>query len=170
MQRRIIYITGGARSGKSRYAQTLTESLSDHPIYLATARIMDEDFARRVERHRRDRGEQWTTVEEPLRLSDHDLTGQVVLMDCVTLWLTNLYDEHGYDMDETLRAATTEWDRFVARDMTLIVVSNELGMGLHASSESARHFVDLQGWVNQHIAASADEAFFMVSGIAMRLK
>ena len=91
-------------------------------------------------------------------------------MDCVTLWLTNLYDEHGYDMDETLRAATAEWDRFVARDMTLIVVSNELGMGLHASSEGARHFVDLQGWVNQHIAASADEAFFMVSGIAMRLK
>ena len=170
MQRRIIYITGGARSGKSRHAQTLAESLSDHPIYLATARVMDEDFARRVERHRRDRGEQWTTVEEPLRLSDHDLTGQVVLMDCVTLWLTNLYDEHSYDMDETLRVATAEWDRFVARDMTLIVVSNELGMGLHASSEGARHFVDLQGWVNQHIAASADEAFFMVSGIAMRLK
>lgn len=170
MTHRIIYVTGGARSGKSRYAQSLAESLSDRPIYLATARIMDEDFARRVERHRRDRGEQWTTVEEPLRLSDHDLTGRVVLMDCVTLWLTNLYDEHGYDMDETLRTATAEWDRFVARDMTLIVVSNELGMGLHASSEGARHFVDLQGWVNQHIAASADEAFFMVSGIAMRLK
>lgn len=86
MEHRIIYVTGGARSGKSHYAQSLAESLSDRPIYLATARIMDEDFARRVERHRRDRGEQWTTVEEPLRLSDHDLTGQVVLMDCVTLW------------------------------------------------------------------------------------
>lgn len=170
MERRIIYISGGARSGKSHYAQSLAESLSDHPIYLATARIMDEDFARRVARHQRDRGEQWETLEEPTRLSAHDLTGRVVLMDCVTLWLTNLYDEHAYDMDRTLEAAKAEWDRFIRQDMTLIVVSNELGMGLHASTEGARHFVDLQGWVNQHVAATADEAYFMVSGIPMKLK
>lgn len=171
MAQRIIYISGGARSGKSRYAQTLAETLSDHPIYLATARVMDEDFARRVARHRAARGEQWETLEEPTRLSAHDLSGRVVLMDCVTLWLTNLYDEHRYDMDETLAAATEEWDRFIRQEgMTLIVVSNELGMGLHAATEGARHFVDLQGWVNQHIAATADEAYFMVSGLAMRLK
>lgn len=170
MERRIIYISGGARSGKSHYAQSLAESLSDHPIYLATARIMDEDFARRVARHQRDRGEQWETIEEPTRLSAHDLTGRVVLMDCVTLWLTNLYDEHTYNMDETLEAAKGEWDRFIRQDMTLIVVSNELGMGLHASTEGARHFVDLQGWVNQHVASTADEAYFMVSGIPMKLK
>lgn len=170
MERKIIYISGGARSGKSHYAQSLAESLSDHPIYLATARIMDEDFARRVARHQRDRGEQWETLEEPTRLSAHDLSDRVVLMDCVTLWLTNLYDENGYDMDRTLEAAKAEWDRFIRQDMTLIVVSNELGMGLHASTEGARHFVDLQGWVNQHVAATADEAYFMVSGIPMRLK
>lgn len=168
--RRIIYITGGARSGKSRYAQSLAESLSEHPIYLATARIMDEDFARRVKRHRRDRGEQWITLEESLRPSLHDLTGRVVLMDCVTLWLTNLYDESGYDAERTLCEATAEWDRFIRQELTLIVVSNELGMGIHAESEAARHFVDLQGWVNQHIAATADEAYLMVSGIPVRLK
>lgn len=166
----IIFITGGQRSGKSNFAQRLVEEKSESPIYLATARIWDEDFKSRVERHQTDRGEQWQTIEEQINISKHKLSGKVVLMDCVTLWLTNIFYENKNNVDSSLEIAKKEWDKFIQQDFILIVVSNELGMGVHPENELARKFADLQGWMNQYIASSANEVQFMVSGIPVKVK
>jgi len=103
--KRIILITGGQRSGKSQQAEQLALSLSDHPVYLATAHIWDDEFRERVKRHQERRGSQWTNIEEEKFLSRHDLTGRVVVIDCVTLWLTNFFFETS-DVAQTLEA---EW-------------------------------------------------------------
>ncbi len=168
--RKIIFITGGQRSGKSRFAQKLAEEYSANPLYLATARRWDEDFEKRIRRHQTDRGEQWETLEEEKRLGLLSLGGRTVLLDCITLWLTNIFHDNLYDAEAALKEAKLEWDTFIRQDFLLIVVSNEIGMGLHAADEASRHFTDLQGWINQHIAASADKAFVMVSGIPLQLK
>lgn len=167
---RVIYISGGQRSGKSGYAQRLARSLSDRPIYLATARHWDEEFERRIARHQADRGPEWTTIEEPRYLSQTPIAGRVVLIDCVTLWLTNIYSDLEFDAEASLSEARREWQELLhhCKAEVLIVVSNEIGMSLHAPDAGARAFVDLQGWVNQYISATADEAYLMVSGRALR--
>lgn len=166
----ITLITGGARSGKSSFAQQLAESKSERPVYLATARIWDDDFAQRVRRHQSDRDQRWENVEEEKQLSKHDFTGKVVLMDCVTLWLTNFFHDNGYQIDPALEQAKAEWEQFIQQDLELIVVTNELGMGVHPEHEAARHFADLQGWMNQHIAQAAGEVYLLVSGIPVKIK
>jgi adenosylcobinamide kinase/adenosylcobinamide-phosphate guanylyltransferase len=166
----ITFITGGQRSGKSSFAQRLAEDKSESPIYLATAHIWDEDFKSRVIRHQSDRGEQWQTIEEEIEISKHDLAGRVVLLDCITLWLTNIFYENKNDVDASLVSAQKEWNKFIAQDFTLIVVSNEIGMGVHAENEIARKFADLQGWLNQYIAQSAHEVQLMISGIPVKIK
>lgn len=166
----ITFITGGQRSGKSNFAQQLAEEKSESPIYLATARIWDEDFKSRVKRHQTDRGDMWQTIEEEINISNHKLQGKVVLLDCITLWLTNIYYESKSDVDVSLEAAKIEWDKFTKQDFTLLVVSNELGMGVHPENEMARKFADLQGWMNQYIAKSANEVNLMISGIPVKIK
>uniref|UniRef100_UPI00321757C5 bifunctional adenosylcobinamide kinase/adenosylcobinamide-phosphate guanylyltransferase n=1 Tax=uncultured Draconibacterium sp. TaxID=1573823 RepID=UPI00321757C5 len=166
----IIFITGGQRSGKSSYAQHLAEEKSENPIYLATAHIWDEDFRSRVKRHQSDRGEQWQTIEEEIEISKHDLAGKTVMLDCITLWLTNIFYQNKSDVDASLEIAQKEWDKFTAGDFTVIVVSNELGMGVHPENEMARKFADLQGWMNQYIAKSANSVQLMVSGIPVQIK
>lgn len=168
--RKIIFITGGTRSGKSGYAQGLAESFSANPLYLATARQWDDDFRARIRRHQADRSEMWTTLEEEKQPSRHDLSGKTVLMDCVTLWLTNIFHDNQYDLNRSLEEAKAEWNRFIEQDFTLIVVSNEIGMSLHATDETSRRFTDLQGWINQHIAKTADEVYLTVSGIPLKIK
>jgi adenosylcobinamide kinase / adenosylcobinamide-phosphate guanylyltransferase len=167
---KITFITGGARSGKSRFAQQLAESRCAHPVYLATARIWDEDFRKRIEHHRNDRGAHWVNIEAEKYLSKTDTETKTVLLDCITLWLTNFFYDNAFEPEATLHEAKEEWNRFVSREMDLIVVSNELGMGVHPEEVSARKFVDLQGWMNQHIAAMADEVYLMVSGIPLKIK
>ncbi len=166
----IIFITGGQRSGKSSYAQKLAESLSENPVYLATSRIWDDDFKKRIERHKQDRGDNWLTIEEDKELSKLIFKDNVVVLDCVTLWLTNLYYDNKYDIDKTLQDAKREFNALVNQDFILIVVSNEIGMGIHADNESARKFTDLQGWINQYIASLSDDAWLMVSGIPVKIK
>lgn len=166
----IYYISGGTRSGKSAYAQELALSLSQNPIYLATARNWDADFDQRIKRHQSDRDERWENIEEEKHPSKIDFTNRVVVLDCVTLWLTNFYVDTKYDMEEALKQIKTEVDRLVKKEATFIIISNELGMGLHADTESGRKFTDLQGWANQYIAKKADKAIFMVSGLPMILK
>ncbi len=166
----ITFITGGQRSGKSSFAQQLAEKQSENPVYLATARIWDEDFNERVKRHQSDRGEQWKTIEEEVEISKHDFTCETVLMDCVTLWLTNIFYENKNDVNKSLEIAKNEWNKFIEKDFNLIVVSNELGMGVHPENEVARKFADLQGWMNQYIARLANEVILMVSGIPVKVK
>lgn len=168
--RKIIFITGGQRSGKSRYAQQLAESFSANPVYLATARRWDDDFEQRIRHHQTDRGDAWQTLEVEKQIGTLRLEGRTVLLDCVTLWLTNIFHDRQYDLSSSLKEAIDEWNRFIDQAFRLIVVSNEIGMGLHAPDEGSRHFTDLQGWVNQHIARSADEVFLMVSGIPLQVK
>lgn len=166
----ITFITGGQRSGKSSYAQRLAEEKSVNPVYLATARIWDDEFEKRIERHKNDRGSRWITIEEEKHLSKLDLKGRVVLLDCITLWLTNIFYDNGYDVDKSLKQAKDEWLRFTAQDITLLVVSNEIGMGVIPENEAARKFSDLLGWMNQHIASLSDTVYFMISGIPLKIK
>ena len=166
---KIILITGGQRSGKSRHAEELALSLAENPAYVATAHVWDEEFRERVRRHQERRGSQWTNIEEEKYLSRHDLTGRVAVIDCVTLWLTNFFFEN-QDVDQTLRAAKEEFDRFTAHDGTFIFVTNEIGSGGVSVDAVQRRFTDLQGWMNQYIASRADEVILMVSGIPVKVR
>ena len=179
--KKIILITGGQRSGKSSKAEELALQLSDNPVYLATAHIWDEEFRERVRRHQERRGPQWTNIEEEIHLSRHDLTGRVVVIDCVTLWLTNFIsrtpdlnpapvDEGNLNVDAALVAAKTEFNKFTQPDATYIFVTNEIGSGGVSDNALQRRFTDLQGWMNQYIAQNADEVILMVSGIAFKVK
>lgn len=166
----IYVVTGGERSGKSRFAQELALRMSEHPTYLATARVWDRDFERRIDRHRQDRGPEWTTREEEKFLSRVETGDEVTVIDCVTLWLTNIFTDMGGDLDAALNFARTEFDALRAGNGTLIIVTNELGMGVHAQTETGRKFVELQGWMNQYIASAADTVVLMVSGIPVAIK
>lgn len=175
MTRKIILITGGQRSGKSSYAEQLALSLSPNPVYLATAHIWDEEFRDRVRRHQERRGEQWTNIEEERLLSSHDVTGRVVLIDCVTLWLTNFFFDastsgHEPDVDAVLATVKAEFDRFTTQDATFIFVTNEIGSGGVSENALQRKFTDLEGWMNQYIARQAEEVVLMVSGIPVKIK
>lgn len=168
--KKIILVTGGQRSGKSGYAQKTALEISPNPVYLATSRIWDEEHRARVERHRADRGPEWTTVEEEKALSRADVNGKVVVIDCVTLWATNYFFDNGSDVQMALDELKAEFDRFTAQEATFIFVTNEIGMGEMSANDIQRKFADLQGWLNQYIAAQADEVVFMVSGIPMKIK
>jgi adenosylcobinamide kinase/adenosylcobinamide-phosphate guanylyltransferase len=166
----LVFITGGARSGKSRYAQQIALERSEQPVYVATARLWDDEFRQRVERHRQERDERWTSIEEEKWLSRLPLEGKVAVIDCVTLWITNFFSDTRYDVDACLEACRREIDALVRQNAFLILISNEIGMGLHADTESGRKFTDLQGWINQYIAAKADQVIFMISGIPLNVK
>lgn len=166
----IHFITGGERSGKSSYAQQLAEKASENPYYLATSRIWDNDFQKRVDRHVSDRDERWTTLEEEKQISSIIPEKATVVIDCVTLWLTNYYTDFKYDIEKCLTEAKNEIDKLITVNANIIIISNEIGMGLHANTESGRKFTELQGWVNQYIAKKADKATFMVSGLPLQLK
>ncbi len=196
---RIILITGGQRSGKSSEAERMALSLSPRPVYMATAHAWDDEFRERIRRHQERRGPQWTNIEEERHLSRHDLSGRVVVVDCVTLWLTNLLfaatmgntgsatatsapdcaasaanapdcAASGINIDHTLKTAQDEFDRLTAQDATFIFVTNEIGSGGVSDNALQRQFTDLEGWMNQYIARRADEVILMVSGIAVKIK
>ena len=169
MTRKIILITGGQRSGKSGEAERLALSLAPDPVYLATAHVWDEEFRERVRRHQARRGPQWTNIEEEKYLSRHDVSGRVVVIDCVTLWLTNFFFETS-EVDHTLETVKAEFDRFAAQEATFIFVTNEIGSGGVSENAIQRKFTDLEGWMNQYIAQKADEVILMVSGIPVKIK
>lgn len=166
----IYYITGGERSGKSAYAEKLALSLSDTPKYVATSRIWDEGHKARIEDHKKGRSSQWINVEEEKELSKVITEGDVALIDCVTLWLTNFFFDNDSQVAIALEQAKKAFENVLSINATLIFVSNEIGMGGHATTEVGRKFTELQGWMNQHIAKHADKATFMVSGLPLTLK
>lgn len=168
--KRIILITGGQRSGKSSKAEELALSLSENPVYMATAHVWDEEFRERVRRHQERRGPQWTNIEEETALSKHDMMGRVVVIDCVTLWLTNFFFANDSNTDISLELAKAEFDAFTSKDATYIFVTNEIGSGGVSDNALQRKFTDLQGWMNQYIAQKADEVILMVSGLPVVIK
>lgn len=170
MADKIILITGGQRSGKSRYAQEMALGLSPTPIYVATSRIWDDDFRLRVEHHKRDRGPMWTNIEEEKLLGQVTIDGRVAVIDCMTLWATNFFFDSNSDIDGSLQMLKDEFDNFTKQPGTFIFITNEIGMGGHAESEVQRKFTDLQGWLNQYVASKANEVVLMVSGIPLIVK
>lgn len=167
----IYLITGGERSGKSSYAQNLALQLSDSPIYVATARKWDSDFQNRIDRHQQERDARWTNIEKEKHLSEIDFTGKTALIDCVTLWLTNFFVDTKNDVELSLENAKTEFEKIsIQENIHLIIVTNEIGMGVHADTHIGRKFTELQGWMNQFLASKADEVVLMVSGIPVKIK
>ena len=173
MRDSMIFITGGCRSGKSRYALDYADSHFSKRVYLATAEVLDEEMARRVQLHKNARGPQWRTVEEPIEIVDtvirigHEV--EVILLDCLTLWLSNLllkWNDESKINHEVDRLMAT----FRQSQATLIVVTNEVGMGIVPDDPLGRRFRDLAGSINQRMAAVADQVVFMVSGIPIFLK
>lgn len=172
MSSRIILITGGARSGKSRYAEERAREIGARLLYIATAEAGDEEMARRIAEHRARRGEGWTTIEAPveiLRALAANRGGfDAALIDCVTLWLSNLMARG----DEIyVESAVKEFIAGArAFGAPLFVVTNEVGSGIVPDNALARRFRDLAGRTNQKLAASADEVVFMVAGLPLFVK
>ena len=168
--KRIILITGGQRSGKSSYAQKLALTLSPNPVYLATSAVWDEEHRQRIERHKSDRGSEWTNIEELKNLQNITVEGRVVVIDCVTLWSTNFFTEYEGNTLQSLEAITSRFDQFVQQDAHFIFVTNEIGLGGISANDLQRRFTDLIGWVNQYIASKSNEVILMVSSIPMKIK
>jgi adenosylcobinamide kinase/adenosylcobinamide-phosphate guanylyltransferase len=166
----LTLILGGARSGKSREAERLVLASGLAPVYVATAEALDDEMAARIARHRARRGGKWRTIEEPLDLAGtlerECADGRAVLVDCLTLWLTNLMVGD--------RPVEAEVERLLAvlprLRCPLVLVSNEVGQGVVPAAAMARAFVDHAGRLHQRIAEQADGVVFMTAGLARRLK
>lgn len=170
----VAFVLGGARSGKTRHALALAEAAADAsgavPTMVATAQAFDEEMAERIARHRAERGPRWRTVEAPVDLADAVRAaagpGAVVVVDCLTLWLTNLIladaapDRAAAGLEEALRTAAGP----------VVLVSNEVGLGIVPENALARRFRDEQGRLNQRIAALAGYAAFLAAGLPLVLK
>lgn len=169
---RILLITGGARSGKSRYAEQRARSLGERRLYVATAEAKDEEMARRIIEHKKRRGSDWLTIEEPVAVTPALLAqcGRIdlALVDCVTVWLSNLLLGRDASFAETKVEELLE--TLPRLDFNLALVSNEVGWGIVPDNRLARQFRDLAGWANQRIAAIADEVVLTVSGIPVVVK
>lgn len=172
MQNEIILVLGGARSGKSGYAQRLAEARWKRPLFLATAEARDEEMAKRVKTHRRRRGRRWECVEEPLDLAgilaDRSLRCDGILVDCLTIWLSNVLLREGEAACGRRTAALLRALRRRLRPVILVV--NEVGMGIVPEDALARKFRDLAGWLNQDVAAAADTVVWVAAGIPVFLK
>jgi adenosylcobinamide kinase/adenosylcobinamide-phosphate guanylyltransferase len=173
MKSGLVFIVGGARSGKSAHALTLASSVDGlRKLYIATAQALDSEMAERIDAHRLDRGDGWETIEEPLAVAGKVAaagTGSVVVIDCLTLWLSNLL-QSGMDDVEIKKAVVSLATACAASPSAVIAVSNEVGLGLVPENKLARRFRDLSGSMNQKMATSAREAWFVASGIPLRLK
>jgi adenosylcobinamide kinase/adenosylcobinamide-phosphate guanylyltransferase len=170
---RIYFITGGARSGKSGFAEKLAGGLPGKRAYVATAQALDEEMAARIAKHQKDRGSAWDTFEEPLAIPDllRKLSDRypVMLLDCLTLWLSNIMAHTENDGQvikriDDLLSAVREYSGHS------IIVSNEVGLGIVPDNPLARKFRDLAGILNQKVAQAADEVYFTAAGIPLKIK
>ena len=171
---RTIFITGGARSGKSRLAEELVQRHGAPFLYVATGTAGDGEMAERIARHRARRGSDWQTIEEPLDLrgvlAGHDGWFGATLVDCVTLWLTNLLFARGEEPGPVLEEVRRLASLLPELQSPVILVSNEVGMGIVPENRLARTFRDLAGEANEILAAAADEVHVTFSGIPLKIK
>ena len=169
----VIFITGGARSGKSRLAEELVERFGAPLAYIATCEPRDTEMEGRIARHRERRGPAWHTMEEPFDLADalrrHDGCFNGMLVDCITLWLTNLLLRSD-DPRKVLADVNALIALFPALQTPLVLVSSEVGMGIVPDNPLARTFRDLAGEANELLAKAADEVYVMFSGLPLKLK
>ncbi len=165
---RLVLVLGGARSGKSVHAEALVR---EHPrpwLYIATAQALDDEMRERIELHRQRRGRSWETVEAPLRLAEAvaDAGGRALLVDCLTLWLSN-HLLAGNDLEAEAGRLEAALDR---RRGPIVLVANEVGLGIVPDNALARRFRDAAGRLNQRFAAVADDVVLMVAGLPMKVK
>ena len=172
----IELVLGGARSGKSRYAENRATESGKKVIYIATAEAGDSEMQTRIERHRQNRPQQWQTVEEPIKLADviQQNSGAefCLLVDCLTLWLTNiLFDKHGTVQQAVFEKETTAlFDALSNISGQLILVTNEVGLGIVAMDKMTRRFVDEAGLLHQKIAAMSNKVVLITAGLPQVLK
>jgi adenosylcobinamide kinase/adenosylcobinamide-phosphate guanylyltransferase len=173
MEKRLIFVTGGCRSGKSHFALDYANRHFSKKLYLATCEVLDEEMALRVADHKKLRGPEWKTIEEPInvvgKISQYEGKVEVILLDCMTLWLSNLLLKVNEDLkviDEVNRLVNS----VKQGQISMILVSNEVGMGIVPSEPLGRRFRDFLGIANQRIADVADKVIFMISGIPIFLK
>src|SRR3990172_1273155 len=173
VEHRSILILGGARSGKSRYAIEQALAIGDRVGFVATAEALDAEMTRRIARHRQERPPHWVTVEAPTDLvgAVQDLTSRVdtLIIDCLTIWVANRCQRESAD-DALLADADALADLVKARRVTMLLVSNEVGQGVHPETELGLRFRDLLGVVNQRVAAAADQVVLMVAGLPVTAK
>jgi len=182
---KIVFIVGGARSGKSRYAEKLVSEISEKKLYIATGLALDSEMEDRIKRHRKDRGDSWVTLEastEVEKALKEESFGEVVLLDCMTVLVTNLmfakdvnYDEISMEEFSQVEIEITKKIKSLLNYMekdkrNYIIVSNEVGLGLVPPYALGRYFRDIAGRINQIVASYADEAFFIASGLPLKLK
>jgi adenosylcobinamide kinase/adenosylcobinamide-phosphate guanylyltransferase len=181
MNNQVHLVLGGARSGKSRFAEQLATDTGKKVVYIATATVYDDEMQQRINRHIDDRPAHWLTVEEPLRLAQilrlHAAEDTCILVDCLTLWLTNvLMAEQGQSdgVDHVLKSLA-DYKTELLETLTnlpgqVILVSNEVGQGIVPMGELSRRFVDEAGWLHQDIARIANKVTLVVAGLPMKLK
>jgi adenosylcobinamide kinase/adenosylcobinamide-phosphate guanylyltransferase len=165
----IILITGGARSGKSTRAEARAREFPGRPVYIATAEALDVEMSERIARHRARRGSEWLERETPIELAaalDETDGGGARLVDCLTLWLSNLMHAERDIEQETARLAQA----LIRQQSPVVLVTNEVGLGIVPDNALARRFRDAAGILNQNIARTADEVEFVVAGLPMRVK
>jgi adenosylcobinamide kinase/adenosylcobinamide-phosphate guanylyltransferase len=168
----LTFVLGGARSGKSSWALNYAESTHEKLLFIATAEIIDEEMAERVRLHKESRSARWNLIEEPLEISDvleKRTDGyDVVLIDCLTIWLGNVLFKLGKDVTELYMEQL--YRTLCLKTNEIIIVANEVGLGIVPERESGRIFRDFAGILNQRISAIADKVVFTVAGIPMFLK
>lgn len=170
IEQRTWLVLGGARSGKSRHAQAIAEELTGDHVFIATAQAFDGEMRDRIARHRADRDARWRTLEAPLALAEAievaDGEGVVMLVDCLTLWVSNLLlGEHDIDAVTEMLVAT-----IAAGRGRIVFVSNEVGYGIVPDNALARRFRDVAGILNQRVAAAVDRVDLVAAGLPLRLK
>jgi adenosylcobinamide kinase/adenosylcobinamide-phosphate guanylyltransferase len=169
----VTLVLGGARSGKSRYAQQLAGE-SSRVVFVATATISDEEMRVKIERHRADRPRDWTTVEEPLDLPrvlrEREAESDLIMVDCLTLYAANLLDAEGENDGAIDRRIEALCETLQRTQCAIVLVSNEVGSGIVPEYPLGRRYRDLLGELNQRVAAIADDAVLMVAGLPLALK
>jgi adenosylcobinamide kinase/adenosylcobinamide-phosphate guanylyltransferase len=176
----LTFILGGARSGKSSYAQKLAEESGKSVTFLATAQALDSEMSARIQKHQRERPQHWQTLEIPFRIASHvkEIKSEIVILDCITLLASNLMMEFVKDdlVDEMLFMQSVQKEmedlcRVIREsDLHWIIISNEVGLGLVPPYQMGRVYRDWLGWANQRVAKEAENVLFMVAGIPMVIK
>lgn len=177
MSIKLIFILGGARSGKSAYALKLAEAMASKKLYLATAQALDKEMAEKIKKHKKQRGNNWTTIEEPIKLADvirGDKKHDVILLDCLTLWVSNLMSKESGVRSQKSEVIYKNINQLISTckksKANIVVVSNEVGLGIVPDNPLARKFRDIAGIANQKMAEAADEVYFVAAGMPMRMK